>query len=119
VARNAVDFVVHGDRVGRAWAGTRRPHAGPGLIDRDFAFHGNKAGNRLQSFRDHGLIMGGTAMAPEQPGRNGHTRAASSATVSVTYRQAVAVPTPEPCRDLRERLGLAKVHQDFSTGDLR
>ena len=40
-------------------------------------------------------------------------RATSSATVSVTYRHAVvAVPTPNPPRDLeRERLSLAQVDQ--------
>ncbi len=39
-------------------------------------------------------------------------RADGSATVSVTYRQAVEVPTPEPGRDLGERVALAQVDQD-------
>jgi hypothetical protein len=34
----------------------------------DFAFHGNKTGNRLQSFRDHGLIMAGPRRRRDNPG---------------------------------------------------
>jgi hypothetical protein len=41
------------------------------VIVQDFAFCGNKAGNRLQSFRDHGQIMVRAAVLPGQPGRNG------------------------------------------------
>jgi hypothetical protein len=41
-------------------------------------------------------------------------RAASRLTVWVTYRQAVAVPTPEPGGQLGERLALAQVGQHSS-----
>jgi hypothetical protein len=42
------------------------------VIAQDFAFRGNKAGNRLLYFRDHGQIMVRAALPPGQPGRNGH-----------------------------------------------
>ena len=51
-------------------------------------------------------------MGMRVPSRTTYARAASRATVSSTYRQAVAVPTPEPGRQLGERLAFAQVDQD-------
>jgi hypothetical protein len=50
--------------------------AGRGVIDKDFAFRGNKAGNSRRNFRDHGAARGAagtnrTERAGSSPGVEG------------------------------------------------
>ena len=47
------------------------PARGGGVSVADFRFRGNSAANKLRNYHDHGQ----TAVAPGQPGRNGHARA--------------------------------------------
>jgi len=51
------------------------------------------------------------AFAAQSAVRSFGARAASRPTVSVTYLQAVAIPNPEPGRQIGERLAFAQVGQ--------
>jgi hypothetical protein len=58
--------VVRGDPDGLAQAGARRPRAGRGVIAQDFAFRGNKAGNKLLSFRSNRTKRGRGLVLPDE-----------------------------------------------------
>src|ERR1700730_3455728 len=46
--------VMRGDGEGHVRTGTRHPRPERSALKQDFAFRGNKAPNKLRSFRDHG-----------------------------------------------------------------